>query len=155
MKGELEGKVAIVTGAASGIGEATATLLAAEGASVVVADLNAEGAERVAAAVKRDGGLVDGSDSVDHFSIPGDGLPGGNDHDIAPPQPFREDLLRHSVLLQEVRHGLGTCPAKRIGLRLSPAFRHRFREIGEQDSEPEPDGDLQAESHRFPGRAEE
>ena len=40
---EIEGKVAIVTGAASGIGRATAIALAAEGASVVVADVDAEG----------------------------------------------------------------------------------------------------------------
>lgn len=52
----VKGKVAIVTGAASGIGEATAKLLASEGASVVVADMNAEGAERVAAAIRAAGG---------------------------------------------------------------------------------------------------
>ena len=46
--GRLEGKVAIVTGAGSGIGEATARLMAREGASVVVADLNRAEAERVA-----------------------------------------------------------------------------------------------------------
>lgn len=44
----LEGKVAIVTGAGSGIGEATARLMAREGASVVVADLNQAEAKRVA-----------------------------------------------------------------------------------------------------------
>src|SRR6516165_9327995 len=43
--GRLEGKVAVVTGAARGMGEAEARLFAAEGASVVVADvLEAEGA---------------------------------------------------------------------------------------------------------------
>jgi NAD(P)-dependent dehydrogenase (short-subunit alcohol dehydrogenase family) len=36
----LDGKVAIITGAGSGIGEATARLMTREGASVVVADLN-------------------------------------------------------------------------------------------------------------------
>ncbi len=46
--GRLEGKVAIVTGAGSGIGEATARLMAREGASVVVADINGAQAERVA-----------------------------------------------------------------------------------------------------------
>jgi NAD(P)-dependent dehydrogenase (short-subunit alcohol dehydrogenase family) len=46
--GRLEGKVAIVTGAGSGIGEATARLMASEGASVVVADINNAAAERVA-----------------------------------------------------------------------------------------------------------
>jgi NAD(P)-dependent dehydrogenase (short-subunit alcohol dehydrogenase family) len=46
--GRLEDKVAIVTGAGSGIGEATARLMAREGASVVVADINAAAAERVA-----------------------------------------------------------------------------------------------------------
>ncbi len=46
--GRLEGKVAIVTGAGSGIGESTARLMAREGASVVVADINRSAAERVA-----------------------------------------------------------------------------------------------------------
>src|SRR5271169_1098252 len=46
--GRLEGKVAIVTGAGSGIGEATARVMAREGASVVVADINGTEAERVA-----------------------------------------------------------------------------------------------------------
>src|SRR6478609_2881803 len=44
----LDGKVAIVTGSGSGIGEATARLMAREGASVVIADLSREQAERVA-----------------------------------------------------------------------------------------------------------
>ena len=39
----LEGKRAIVTGAASGIGRATATLFAREGASVVASDLEPQG----------------------------------------------------------------------------------------------------------------
>jgi NAD(P)-dependent dehydrogenase (short-subunit alcohol dehydrogenase family) len=56
MAGRVQGKVAIVTGAASGIGQATAELLASEGASVVVADMNAEGAERVAAGIRAAGG---------------------------------------------------------------------------------------------------
>lgn len=45
----VEGKVAIVTGAAQGIGAATARLLAEEGARVLLTDVNLEGAEREAA----------------------------------------------------------------------------------------------------------
>src|SRR5438477_12351943 len=48
LMGRLEGKVAIVTGAGGGIGEATARLMGREGASVVVADINRTEAERVA-----------------------------------------------------------------------------------------------------------
>jgi rhamnulose-1-phosphate aldolase/alcohol dehydrogenase len=47
----LEGKVALVTGAASGIGKAIAHRLAAEGAHIVIADLNLEGAQTVAAEI--------------------------------------------------------------------------------------------------------
>ena len=45
---QLENKVAIVTGAASGIGKGIAALFAREGAKVVIADLNKKGAEAVA-----------------------------------------------------------------------------------------------------------
>jgi 3-oxoacyl-[acyl-carrier protein] reductase len=55
MAGRLEGRVAIVTGAGSGIGAATAARLAAEGAAVVCADIDLGAAERTAA------GLVGGS----------------------------------------------------------------------------------------------
>jgi NAD(P)-dependent dehydrogenase (short-subunit alcohol dehydrogenase family) len=54
--GRFAGKVAIVTGAAQGIGEAYARALAAEGASVVVADINAESGPKVVAAIEADGG---------------------------------------------------------------------------------------------------
>jgi 3(or 17)beta-hydroxysteroid dehydrogenase len=46
--GRLDGKVAIVTGAGSGIGAASARLMGREGASVVVADINGSAADRVA-----------------------------------------------------------------------------------------------------------
>ena len=44
----LEGKVAIITGAGSGFGAATARRYVAEGAQVIIADINAENAERLA-----------------------------------------------------------------------------------------------------------
>jgi NAD(P)-dependent dehydrogenase (short-subunit alcohol dehydrogenase family) len=52
------GKVAIVTGGASGIGEATSALLAQRGAAVVVADISADRAEAVAAAITAAGGTA-------------------------------------------------------------------------------------------------
>ena len=54
--GILEGKCAIVTGAASGIGRATAVLLAREGAAVVAADVDGNGVDAVAAAIAGEGG---------------------------------------------------------------------------------------------------
>ena len=51
-----ENKVVVVTGAAQGIGEVYARALAAEGASVVVADLNDAEGEKVAAAINETGG---------------------------------------------------------------------------------------------------
>ncbi|HKG85047.1 MAG TPA: SDR family NAD(P)-dependent oxidoreductase, partial [Beijerinckiaceae bacterium] len=48
----LDGKVALVSGGASGIGLASARRLAAEGAEVVLADLNRDGAERAAAEIQ-------------------------------------------------------------------------------------------------------
>ena len=49
-------KVAIVTGAGGGIGQAYAEALAREGAAVVVADINVEGAQKVADGIKGEGG---------------------------------------------------------------------------------------------------
>jgi NAD(P)-dependent dehydrogenase (short-subunit alcohol dehydrogenase family) len=51
----LDGKVAIVTGAASGIGERTARTLAARGAAVVVADIDERGAKEVAESISAGG----------------------------------------------------------------------------------------------------
>jgi 3-hydroxybutyrate dehydrogenase len=47
----LNGKVAVVAGSASGIGRATAITVAAAGAAVVIADLNLEGAQASADAI--------------------------------------------------------------------------------------------------------
>ena len=54
--GRVEGKVAVVTGGASGIGRAAAQALAAEGARVGIADVDEAGGERVAAGIRDAGG---------------------------------------------------------------------------------------------------
>lgn len=58
MTHSLEGKSAIVTGAASGIGRAAALLFAKAGASVTLADRNAEGLEETLEQVKAAGGVA-------------------------------------------------------------------------------------------------
>ena len=56
--GRLEGKRAIVTGAASGIGRASAKLFAREGARVLIADWAEEGLEQTARAIETEGNQV-------------------------------------------------------------------------------------------------
>ncbi|MEM6530834.1 MAG: SDR family NAD(P)-dependent oxidoreductase, partial [Chloroflexota bacterium] len=52
----LENKVIVITGAASGIGRACAIRYAAEGAKVVLADINAEAGETAAKSIRDEGG---------------------------------------------------------------------------------------------------
>ncbi len=56
MPGTLENKIALVTGAGSGIGRASSLILAREGAKVVVSDINASGAEETLSTIKQSGG---------------------------------------------------------------------------------------------------
>ncbi len=68
--GRLDGKVAVITGAASGIGRATAVRFGGEGAAVVIADLNRDGGESAVRECRENGGRaifhrVDVSNSED------------------------------------------------------------------------------------------
>jgi NAD(P)-dependent dehydrogenase (short-subunit alcohol dehydrogenase family) len=69
----IAGKVAIVTGAAAGIGRATAEVLAARGATVVIGDINGVSAERVAAELRERGASAIGvaADMGDESQIEG------------------------------------------------------------------------------------
>ena len=58
MQKRLKGKVALVTGAGSSIGQGCALRLAAEGASVVLADLESSGGEDAAGQIRRSGGAA-------------------------------------------------------------------------------------------------
>ena len=64
---KLQDRVAIVTGSAQGIGKAVADKLAAEGASVVLADLNEAGAKAAAASLPKAIGI--GTDVSDEASV--------------------------------------------------------------------------------------
>jgi 3(or 17)beta-hydroxysteroid dehydrogenase len=54
--GRVHSKVVLVTGSGSGIGKATAILLAQEGATVIVSDIDAQAAEQVASEIRNGGG---------------------------------------------------------------------------------------------------
>jgi NAD(P)-dependent dehydrogenase (short-subunit alcohol dehydrogenase family) len=69
-KRRLEGKVAVITGAAQGIGRSAALLFAREGAALVIADVNGEKGERTAGEIVKGGGkawfvATDVSESAD------------------------------------------------------------------------------------------
>jgi meso-butanediol dehydrogenase/(S,S)-butanediol dehydrogenase/diacetyl reductase len=74
--GKLDGKIAVVTGGGSGIGEATARLFAAEGATVVIADIDEVGGTRVskdlgsaAAFLKTDVGVHEQVEAMVKFTV--------------------------------------------------------------------------------------
>ena len=58
MSGQLDGKVALVTGGASGIGRATALTFAREGAKLVIADMNEDGGQQTVHLITEKGGAA-------------------------------------------------------------------------------------------------
>ena len=110
-----EGKVAIVTGAASGIGRACAETLALEGTAVLVTDLQDAAGEAVVAEIAAAGGnalyrhhdVTDESDWVDVVAMAESSFGGGldvlvNNAGIGRPAPLTETTLEHWRLLMGV-----------------------------------------------------
>ena len=101
----LAGRVAVVTGGASGIGEACATRLAADGATVVVADLNESAATAVAERIGGKAAVVDLAAGFDAAALAGqaDVLVNcaGLQH-VAPVHEFPPDMFRRllAVMLE-------------------------------------------------------
>lgn len=106
--GGLEGRVAFITGAGSGIGAACALRLAADGATVVVNDLNAEAAEAVAQEVGGDTAVFDVTDSAAFDRAMDEAVAHHGRIDIVvnnagiapPPQPERFDRMVQNGMLR-------------------------------------------------------
>src|SRR5256886_9070976 len=58
MSGQLNGKVALITGGASGLGRATALTFAREGAKLIIADMNEEGGQQTVHMITEQGGVA-------------------------------------------------------------------------------------------------
>ncbi len=71
MAERFKGKIVIVTGAASGIGEATARRFVAEGAKVALVDRNNESLEKVAKSLPGDQVMVQAADVSDSSAVDG------------------------------------------------------------------------------------
>ncbi len=98
----LEGKVAIITGAASGMGLAMATRFAAEGASIVAADWNAQRLEEAVAQIRATGGAIVGAQGNIADQATAEGL-----IDLALNTFQRLDVLCNNAGVMDYMQGVG------------------------------------------------
>ena len=105
MAGKLEGKVAVITGAASGLGEATARLMAAEGARVVLGDIQDDRGQALAAELGPDARYVH-CDVTDEAQVAGLVVEGDEDAARGPARHLAEEvfLAREVVVERLPRH---------------------------------------------------
>ena len=93
-----------------------------------------------------DGGFVHGGHTFDNRAVGGDHVARLHDHTVAGGQFGSGYGFHGSVRKQPVRDGVRTGAAERVGLRLAPPLGQRLGEVGEQHGEPQPQGNLAAES---------
>ncbi len=94
-----EGKVALVTGGAAGIGRATALRLAAEGAHVIIADVNAEMGNQAVAQIRK----ADGSATFREVDLADDAAVEANGRAVAAEVPALHLLVNNAAILRQGR----------------------------------------------------
>ncbi|MED3551748.1 SDR family oxidoreductase [Cytobacillus praedii] len=99
--GRMEGKVALITGGASGIGLSSAILMAKEGSKVVIADFNVEGAKEAAEKIR-----VQGGEATGIFLDAGDGKSIEEAVDFTVSQYGKINVLYNNVGLTNLRKDL-------------------------------------------------
>ena len=92
--------------------------------------------------------LVHGGDALDDVAVTRDHLAGRHHHEVADLQVRGGDRFLAAIAHQSPRHQVGPGPAEALRLGLPPSFRHRLREVGEQDREPQTERDRRVERDR-------
>ena len=88
------------------------------------------------------------TDATPSMMSPSAGMtsPAVDPDDVALAQRRRRHGLERAVGALALGHRFGLGAPQRVGLRLASALGHRFREVGEQHRQPEPERDLQLEA---------